>query len=722
MKNKNYIVWLMLIFLSLCLLHGIYVVRCASQSLAKPLLGNYIMLRGVIIDLPVNTNRYQQFILKSEIGKLRLNWYQKGVKTKLIPGQIWQFKVKLKQPPLMRNFYGFDYGSYLRRSGIVATGNILKHSAKLIGNNLYQAPIDYLRYHLNSYLKKRLPSQTFLGIFSALIIGDKQAISFKQKEVFKKTATSHLIAISGLHVGLVALWAYLIIRLIWSCSFKLTQLLVAQKAAWIVAVMIAILYSLLAGFAIPTQRAVIMLLLFAASYLWDLSVSKRYILMTAALAVILYNPYSITSPGFWLSFTAVAFLLFVFTGRLGVGGLLKKVLWPQWIATISLIPLTIFYFGGFSVVGFVANLIAVPVISFIIVPALLISLLTSLLADTIASFILYVTNYIFYGLWCYLHYLSQLKIAFIPVMVYPSLPLLVLALLGVFMIFLPRGFPNRYLGGIFILPLLFYRPSWPDSVVAKLTLLDVNHGLAIIFQMKKYVLVYDTGGEVSSGLTMADMAIIPYLNAFGIDHINRLVISHGDLDHSAGVKNLLQNFKIVDLDASSDKNIPKAYLHRFKRCQEGQSWQVKTAQFSYLNPSGLRTNATENNLSCVLKITLPHLSVLLPGDIEKTAEKYLVNYHYGQLNSTILIAPHHGSKTSSGLSFLKAVKPEVILISNSLTKLRYFPHPLVIKAYRQLKMNYFDTAHYGAIEIILYKGGKISINTRLNTKNSSLTR
>ncbi|TNF66625.1 MAG: DNA internalization-related competence protein ComEC/Rec2 [Gammaproteobacteria bacterium] len=722
MKNKRYIVLFMLVFSVFCLFHGIYIVINSYQSLAKPLLGKFITITGIIDSLPINSANRSQFIFKSDIGKIKVNWYQKPGNVQLIPGQRWQFKVKLKKPIIMRNFYGFDYGRYLRQSGIVATGNILNHSAKLIQFSIYNAPINYLRYYLKVHLNALLSNKQFLGIFTALIIGEKSGIDFTQRQVFQKTATSHLIAISGLHVGLVAFWAYLMMRIVWSFSFKLTQVLAAQKSAWIFAVVVALIYSLLAGFAIPTQRAFIMLLLFAFAYLYNFSVSKRYILMIAALAVILFNPYSIFSPGFWLSFTAVGFLLFVFTGRIGSSGILKKILWPQWVATITLIPLTIFYFGGISIIGFIANLVAVPMISFIIVPGLLVVMIISVISNTLAETIMFIVNYLFSWLWGYLQWLSHLKIAFIHLMIYPSIWFLILALAGILLLFLPKSFPNRYFGSIFILPLLFYRPSWPEACLAKLTLLDVGHGLAVIFQMKHYVLIYDTGGAVTPNLTMSDMAIIPYLKAFGISNINRLVISHSDLDHSAGAKSLLQQLEINKIDASSNKHIPVAYLNKLSRCQEGQSWQVGQASFSYLNPVYLSTSASKNNLSCVLKISMPYLSILLPGDIEKKAEGYLVNYHYGQLKSDILIAPHHGSKTSSTLPFLKAVSPKVILIGNSITKLRYFPHQSVIKNYHMLKIDYLDTANYGAIEITLFKGGKILINTRLNTKNSSLTR
>ncbi|MCF6807581.1 DNA internalization-related competence protein ComEC/Rec2 [Thiotrichales bacterium 19S9-12] len=707
LKSKKLVIFVLLL-LFLCFIHGLYFLYQVNKSLPQSFYKKSVTLVGVVSGIPKKKQKSYQFIFKTEIGKIRLTWYHLPKHIILQPGLKLELRMKLTKPAVIRNPGGFDYQGYLKQSGIIASGRVLS-AVKVIGFYWLNAPIDAIRFYLIQSIKAHLSNKRFLGIFSALITGDKSSITLNDKIILKKTATSHLVAISGLHVGLVFFWAYLLIRFFWSISHRLSYQLSAQKVASIGALIVSIIYSLLAGFGIPTQRAIIMLLIFTYAYLMNLSVSKRYILLLAAIAIIFYNPLSLASPGFWLSFSAVMFLVFAFVGRKGQGSFLKRLFFPQWIATVCLIPLTIFYFGGFSVIGFLANLIAVPMVSFIIVPGLLVSIVLSIFNESLFRLCLSVIDMIFSWLWDFLCWLGDISWAFLSIMIYPSPYLLGLSLVGVIILFLPKGFPNRMLGSFFILPLLYYRVGFPSSLLAKLVILDVGHGLAVVFQMKDYTLVYDTGGISSSGLDMGEMVVIPYLRAIGVTMIDRLVLSHGDLDHAGGLKSILQQVLVKQLDASSNKNIPQAYHKRKTKCEEGLSWTVDQAKFTYLNTSFLSSNASSNNLSCVLKITLNQFSILIPGDIEKKAEHYLVNYHKGQLTSDILISPHHGSNSSSTMPFLEAVSPKIILIGNSQYKLKYFPHLKVIQRYQKLQANYFDTAHYGAISIKLFMNGKIMV-------------
>lgn len=712
-RIRHSIVFLMI--LALCLLHGIYIFFKSNQVIDESFFVKPVKIPGQIDTLAVKKTYYWQFNLKTDQGLIKVSWYQMPHNIKLKPGQVWQFELKLKKLRPMSNFYGFDYASFLKQQGVIAMASVIKNKAELISDHPYDHIINRLRLKIKNIIESSLENMTYqamIPIFTALLIGDKSQMSYQQKQVFQKTATAHLMAISGLHIGLIAFWAYLVMRFFWSLFPRGCMILPAQKAAWIFALIIALGYSLLAGFAIPTQRALIMLFFFAYFYLFDLSVSKRIILMLAFISISLFNPYAIFSAGFWLSFLAVSFLIFVFSGRIAQGGFFNKLLLPQVVAMLSLLPITAFLFDGISLSGFLANSIAVPFVSFIAVPFLLISLVAYLISHVLGIFFFQIIAFIFSYLWQFLAYLASIDLFYLPIFIYPSFLFLSLSMLGVIIFFMPFHWFIRCLGLFFSMPLFFYKPKWDDHILAKMLMLDVGHGLSIIFQQKDYTLVYDVGNRLPSGLTQADFSLIPYLKANGIRKINRLIISHSDMDHSGGFLSLKNRIKIDQLDASSDKNLfnfPRSY------CKENASWQIRGVSYRYLNKNSKKIK--DNNQSCVLSIGFLNHQILIPGDIEKKAEKYLVDYHYYQLKSDILVAPHHGSQSSSTVDFLKAVNPKLILVANGSYRNQYFPHQKIKKRYQQLHVPYLETKNFGAIEIIFHQNGKINIKTKLLEKS-----
>ncbi len=685
-----------------------------------------IKVVGVIASLPEITQRSLRFqfdierILTAEASvpkHILITWYQdQPNKIAIEPGERWQLVVRLKRPHSNANPYVADTEiKYLERN-IRAIGYVRHSDQNRRLDEQVFAPsyfIERMRDQIRKRFNTLLPDYPYTGVLIALAIGDQRSISKDQWQWFVQTGTSHLMAISGLHVTMIAALAFSVFYWAW-CRFPwLVVRLPARKFALAVGLITALGYVLLSGFAIPARRAFLMLLVVAIGLWQDRHVAISGLLKWALVMVVIFDPWAVTSPGFWLSFGAMAWIAYVTSDRIGSlrNNQIRNWITIQWVITIGLIPLLLILFHQFSLVSPLANAFMIPLVSFVVVPLVVISviplfdflLVPAHFALTIGMTLLQGLNELTDSAWLQHQ---------------PPLWAIVIGLLGIGWFFLPggkglfitSGFPSRWLGIIGLLPLFLILPPKPSQGELWVTVLDVGQGLAIVAQTENHTLLFDTGpryGDTDSGARI----VVPFLRGAGIQHIDQLVISHADSDHSGGLSSVLVAMPVKAIVSSVSSDHPVLMVApQSQPCRSGDTWIWDSVLFEFLYPLSpeykQRTyRSKQNNSSCVLKITTAGGSLLIPADIEKEAESDLLRYFSHLLPSTVLIAPHHGSKTSSQNAFLQSVNPQLTIFTVGYRNHLKHPNQDVVERYEAIGSRMMRSDHHGAITLQFSQDG-----------------
>lgn len=654
---------------------------------------------GRIVSLPEQTAHNSHFIfdismLQNEPVHLRsrLSWY--GEIPHLQAGETWRLVARMKRPRGYANPGGFDYEAWLFLNGIGATG-FVTHSLdnkKMAPANFFYC-VDHLRAAMLARLKQLFPHETALSVLTALMVGERGLLTVEQWKVLQITGTEHLIAIAGLHVGLIDGFVYCLIGFLWRRTRYFMLYVPAQIAASCGGFIAALFYGMLAGFPLQTKRALIML----AAGLIGVLCRRRFLswqsFSLALLFVLLLNPLDVLSESFWLSFTTVAWIIIVLN-RQSNRPRWRRYIRLQWTITLGLFPLTLIFFSQISCLGFFANLIAVSWFALIMMPCCflgdLLLLTIPAAAKILLSFVLWNIKVLLIFLSCLSHFS-----AFIWQPVFPTLWVFCLDLIGVFFLLTTQKIWIRGVSILCFLPLIFSSAPSPQPGEWWFTLLDVGQGLSTVIQTAHHVLIYDTGPRFGSEQDAAQWVIIPFLNRNGIHYIDRMIVSHGDEDHSGGADTLLKTLRVDSL-LTSDIDLFKSIYPAVQLCEENTHWQWDGVDFQLLSPPpGLPYQ--DNNSSCVLKVQDKRHSVLLTGDIEAPLESNLIYREGVRLSSEILVAPHHGSKTSSSPTFASAVHPRYVLYPVGYLNRFHFPHPSVVARYSSILSTQFDTATDGAI-------------------------
>tara|TARA_R110001583_G_scaffold177418_2_gene332537 strand:+ start:43596 stop:45875 length:2280 start_codon:yes stop_codon:yes gene_type:complete len=686
--------------LACILLGGFWALIQANNVLNDRLLpeleGNDLIIAGSIANVPEHHGQYIRFEFTPDKmtnlvlpHKLRLNWY-KPLPLSLRAGERWHLTVRLKQIHGMANPASFDYEGWLFQQRIGATGYVRNHkdNRRLAAAPFYS--VNALRQSLLTKLSNHLQGSSQLGLIQGLTTGIRDNISLAQWQTLRLSGTNHLLAISGLHIGLAAAIGFFCMRWLWSRRAKNLLLLPAIEAAAIAGFFAAFFYAALAGFAIPTQRALIMVTTVMIAVLIRRPIAPSYVLAFSLLLVLIWDPFAVLSAGFWLSFSAVAIILFTSQNRF------PSPRW-QWLKIHTLIafgltPLLLLFFMQTSLIAPVANIIAVPFISLIIVPILLLASLMLWLFEPIGAALLQLADSLLTLFWPLLDYLAALPFSHWTVANLPFYYYLAVVI-GTLLCLSPRGFPAKWLGIIALSPLFLFHSNRPEQGEFWFTLLDVGQGLASVVQTKDHTLVFDAGPKYSASFDAGTAIIEPFLQQQGINSIDTLIISHADNDHIGGAKPLMKNITVKTLLTS----VPTHKLSNALPCLAGQSWQWDHVSFTMLYPAK-EDEGSENNLSCVLKVSNTAGSVLLTGDIEKQAEEQLILRYGNALHTTILVAPHHGSKTSSSTSFIETVQPDVVLFPVGYHNRYHFPAKTITERYHDRQISQYNTADHGAIK------------------------
>lgn len=659
-------------------------------------------------------------------GRILLSWQEAPPDLRV--GDTWRLQVRLKRARGLMNPGGFDYEGWLFRHQLRATGYVRPSGSHLhIASNAGGYIIDRLRQRIASGIAAALPASPYAGIITALTIGEQRAISSTQWEVFSRTGTTHLVAISGSHITLVAGLLFFVARWGWSRLGSLALRWPAPKAAAVIALLGAVYYAALAGFSIPVQRALIMVLVVMMGILLQRNRALSHTLAVALLLVLVYDPLAVMEAGFWLSFGTVALILFAMGNRLAPEGMLiaihgdhpsgvlrttrfapvETVWWRwgrlHWLITIGLAPVMLVLFQRVSLISPVANFIAVPWVNVLVVPPALVGALMTLMSPLLGGWVLGLVDVAVAGLWPILKWLSDLDVAQWTQHAPPWWALLP-GLVGIALLLAPKGLPGRWLGVVWLLPMFFLPIPKPATGEVWFTLLDVGQGLAAVVRTRDHALVFDTGPRISQSFDTGEAVVTPFLRAVGVTQLDTLIVSHGDNDHIGGAQSIVKEMTVKNTLTGVPQQMRWA---RAQQCSSGQTWRWDGVEFQILNPP-IDMAGDNNDSSCVLRITNAAGSVLIPADIEKGAERRLLDIAPDALRARILVAPHHGSKTSSTQGFLDAVHPEYVLFPAGYRNRYGHPKPEVVARYRAMNVHMYDSAHHGAITFKLDAHGKIA--------------
>ncbi len=609
---------------------------------------------------------------------IRVSWYRSEVS--LRGGECWRLKLRLRSPHGSLNPGGFDYEAWLLRQQVGALATVREGEPCGVAAG---QPLLKLRQAIVSHLQARLGEHPGAALLIALSMGDTSGLRDGDWEVFRRTGTTHLVAISGMHLVVIAGFAFLCLRWLWSLSPRLCLWLPAQRLALYGSALLAVIYAFLAGFQPPVARAMFMLLILvvaAAAHRLD---QPSRALALAWLLILLLDPFAVLAPGLWLSFGAVAAIFYLSRGRWRAATGWRLALQLQLLLSLVLAPLTLGYFHGFAWASPLINLLAVPLFT-LLSPLLLVAVLVAGVSDTVGGWLLLrAADAMAWSLQALRFLSEQLPQAWIPGS--PPWPALALAVIGAVLLFVPRGLPLRRLGVLCCLPLLFPVRA-PVVGGLEITALDVGQGLAVVVRTPQHVLLFDAGPAFDEGFDAGASVVVPYLLQQGIREIDLLLLSHGDNDHAGGVAAVRRSLPIAR-EIGTAHGTP---------CRDGERWIWDGVAFELLHPDDAHWSS--NNSSCVLRIG-GSFSALLPGDIERAAEARLLQRDPAALAVDLLLTPHHGSRTSSTAPFVQAVAPAVVVHSAGWRSRFGHPRPEISERYAQLGAQQYTTGVSGAIRV-----------------------
>lgn len=680
-----------------------------SWHLPKDLEGKNIIITGYIASLPKVDNRRAAFEFKTitvnnekQSTKLKLSWYYNYPPINV--GDKWQLEVRLKRPGSNFNPGGFDFEKYLFEHKIRATGYVIfGENNQLLHENKSLSSINQMRQSLREQIQEALFSQPLNALIATLIIGDQSGITKDQWQVFRNTGTSYLMAIAGLHVGLVAGVMLLIVQFLWRRVPALVLLAPAQQAGAIAGLIIGIVYSVISGFSVPTQRALIMLIAFLLSLVLRIAHRSWNAFFLSLFVVLLIDPLAVLEIGFWLSFTAVAFIIYFSSNRLRLNASAwKRCLRMQWAITLGLLPLTLLLFQQFSLVSFAANIIALPLVCFIVVPMSLAGGLLLPVYFYLGRWILLLAEKLMELVWYYLQFLAHLP------NIYWNHPIFTwwifaASVIGIILLLAPGGTQGRMAGVFCLLPLIFYKPLIANAGSVRFSLLDVNYGMAALAKTRDHALLYYLSPNSAISNQM-ETIVVPFLRSQGVGHIDVLITNHSD---TQDIHKLIKEIPVQSVfigETPADGSLPANNSGGIavRSCYYGQGWEWNDVNFTFLNPT-INSNALSSGYggwqaqACVLKITTGNKSILLPGNIKIFAEKLLAKDVADRLAATIMVAPYRGHDFAAAPEFVGLVQAKYILFSVNRRTVKNFLAQKIASEYSSGDAKIYYTAHDGAV-------------------------
>lgn len=684
-----------------------------------------------------------------QLKKVLLSWYQPQTEQNHMANQIragdqWELVVRLRRPRGMLNPGGFDYQAWLREQNYSATGYVVSSDLNRPSKtNLYSLTdsvnqlISRLRAQIRDAIANSHLSELGKGVIVALTLGDKTHLAPWWEDLLG-WGIIHLMVISGLHIGLVASMGFYTGLLIKRPLFLLLHWLPSGNNATKLIILMppllgltsALAYSALAGFSLPTQRAVIAVSVMMIGKLFYRKLPVSLVFSWTFFLVALAQPLAVLSASFWLSFGAVAILLLWFIPWFSNTKGWRRILGSQLALLSGLALFGIGFMGHISWLAPVVNTVAVPWITMVTVPVCLLSLLSYFCLPGLTDKLWIVADWSINGLWYVLELLPA-HMGLITLPIPATTNILACLFFASLAVLLPRGIANRWL---LCLPLIMALIVPTNRPPLRLTVLDVGQGLAVVVELPHKLLIYDSGPAYSPTFNAGSGIVAPYIHYRGYSTIDRVLISHEDGDHAGGFYGLinsidtemallgagflrLYNEQLYNGEQSSKiKGIVPAQL-----CEQSQRWSwhywnsnrniLESIEFYVLWPEpNVSPLTTSNNSSCVLFIRWRDQQILLTGDIEKTTEKTLIE-RYSIESLTLLLAPHHGSKTSSSWPFISQLRPSHVVFSAGHRHHFGHPHAAVVNRYAKIGSALWNTAYDGGVTFTWESTGELKVDT-----------
>lgn len=660
---------------------------------------------GVITGLPDRSELAWRFRFEIESvaglapdwapGSVWLAWYDAPVEPR--PGERWEWTIRLKRPHGSLNPGGFDFEAWMLERDLIATGYVrpdppprrLAEFVPSIGN-----AIELARDRLRASLLVRSQGLRWGGVLCALVLGDQRAIGNADWSLFNRTGISHLVAISGLHITMLAGLVAALTAGLWRRSRHLLSRAPAQSAAALAAVASAGAYALLAGWAVPAQRTFFMLAVVALAFVLRARPSAMTSLAAAAAVVCALDPWAISAPGFWLSFGAVAAIFWVESGRRreAAGNALARLrlalatgVRVQVAVSLVLTPLTAWLFHQVSLVSPLANALAIPLVSWVVTPLALLAAASLALPGPLANvsgLLLWAANSIFAALVQWLEWLAAWPWASVATAT-PPWPLLVLALAGAAWLLAPAGWPWRWAGATWMASMFLWPAPRPVAGQWWVSAVDIGQGAAVLIEAPGAVWLYDAGPRHGRDSDAGERILLPLLRAKGITRLDGLIVSHLDSDHSGGAASILRALP-VDRVLSSIPAGSEALAGRSEvdACKAGQTWRAGGLEFEMLHPlpEHYAQRRSTNALSCVLRVSGPGARLLLSGDLPAADERQLAER--SSVVASLVLAPHHGSRHSSDPAFVAATEARTLIVQAGYRNRYGHPAPEVLARWR----------------------------------------
>ena len=691
-----------------------------DRNLSEEFDSKTVLISGVIDDIVEVRQESIRFLVKPASIQnyqkplpelVRLSWYQDIRPPKA--GERWQFLVKLRKPWGFQNPGGFDFQRWLFVERIGATGYVRPstENRKLSGPAWWN--VNQYREHLSEIISSQCSSCEYVGLFKALVLGFRGEISQPQRQVLQDTGTAHLIAISGLHIGLIAALFYFVGR--WSWHFGLYRLFFNRReCASTISLLAATAYAALAGFSLPTTRALVMLAVIVIALLLRRSVNLLNSIAIALVLILVFDPLSVGSTSLWLSISA---LLVIALGQYLMqnrASWIKQLISIQFLFSLLFVPLTMLLFQQASVSGFLANLIAIPLLSFVILPLVLIATAFSSFELLLGAWLFRFADSIMSVLYEYLNLLLEVGLVAFRHAGVPA-ALLFTAAVGLILLCVPASLNLRRIGLLFILFPIIWRVDPLKHGEYRVTVLDVGMGTSIVVETKTHSLIYDFGPGNNRGFSAGEWVVKPFLRYQGIEQPDMMIISHVDQDHSGGFVSFLSELRPGRLISGTTAEVQKRFAlnSTLRSCHGYPAWRWDGVEFQFLETNNLKSRQSTNNRSCVLKITGHHTS-LLSGDIEADQEDRLVDEFGKKLSADILVAPHHGSLTSSTARFVEQVSPDITVFTVGRNNRWRFPRKDVLARYEAVGSQIYRTDQHGAISLLSISNSLQSLSFRQN--------
>jgi len=687
---------------------GLYHIQFHLDDRLDPSLsGEVLTVAGTVTSIPADYGAMIRFLFEPEPSTqdeglprtLLVSWYRD--RPQLHVGEYWQLDLRLKPPWGRVNFQGADKERWLFARGIGGIASV-RSGHRLAEYDSFRFFANSIREEVLQQISLQVGDERQRGVIQALATADTSGLQADDRRLLAATGTSHLLAISGLHIGLAAAGGMWVSRLALlflpvSSMGALTLMLTVSGGLFTAGV-----YSALAGFGTPTVRSVLMLATALLAVVMHRAIHPGRAWLLSLVAVLLLDPFAPLGAGAWFSFLAVAALLLMFVPRMGPSGAIRTLLLAQTAVILVLLPVSAAWFYSFSPSGYLANLVAIPWVSLLVVPLVLSGLAVLPVSDLLAGLLWSGAGQASSILFKFLGLLdlAQGQLSALPP---PTLLQAALAFIGACVLLLPRGIAARWMGVFLIIPLFFPpAPRTPNGVI-EMEVLDVGQGTAVLLSSDGHSLLYDSGPGDGNGRDLVAGVIAPALARLGKEAPQQVVISHGDMDHAGGMASIRKRYPNADYFTNL-----KGQGDFTPGCRTPFKWGWPGTEFVIMHPSaGLPYLG--NDSSCVISAGSGSNRILLSGDISSRVENRLMLN--GLPSHRVALVPHHGSTSSSSHAFIRQLQPEVAIATAGLGNRFAFPRDEISLRYRAQGSLFWSTSDCGALRLTLRPEGALQASS-----------